>query len=92
MLCWTWFVILQLHFSSLNIPRRLTKARERLLAAVKALYKYKDQPANHVFVFIIAHERRNQEPYAIPVQCVPCISLKDSQLRRLVNELILKRK
>lgn len=39
-----------------NIPRRLTKARERLLAAVKALYKYKCQPATHVFLFMIAHE------------------------------------
>ncbi len=58
-------------FQQSNIPRQLTKARERLLAAVKALYKYKRQPATHVFVFMISHGRRNQKPYTIPMQCVP---------------------
>ena len=79
---------LDTNFEQSNIPRRLTNFRGRLSAVVKAVYKYKRQPASHVFVFMISSEQRNQKPYALPVQCIPCASLKEIELRRLTTELV----
>lgn len=75
-------------FQQLNIPRRLTAIRQRLSAIVKALYRWKRTAASHVFVFMISSELRNKKPYALPVQCVPCVSLKESDIRQLTNKLI----
>ena len=74
-------------FEQSNIPRRLTNLRGRLSASVKATYKYRRTPATHVFVFMISPEQRNQKPYALPVQCIPCTSLKESEIRQLTSEL-----
>ena len=74
-------------FEQSNIPRRLTDLRGRLSASVKATYKYKRTPASHVFVFMISPEQCNQKPYALPVQCIPCAGLKESDIRRLTSEL-----
>ena len=74
-------------FEQSNIPRQLTDLRRRLSASLKATYKYKRTPASHVFVFMISPEKRNQKPYALPVQCIPCASLKESDIRRLTSEL-----
>ena len=74
-------------FEQSNIPRQLTDLRRRLSASLKATYKYKRTPASHVFVFMISPEQRNQKPYALPVQCIPCASLKESDIRRLTSEL-----
>ena len=75
-------------FQQSNIPRRLTNLRERLSAVVKASSKYRRQPASHVFVFMISPEQRNQKPYALPVQCIPCTSLKEGEIRRLTTEIV----
>ena len=72
----------------LNIPRRLTAIRQRLSAIVKALYRWKRTAASHVFVFMISSELRNKKPYALPVQCVPCVGLKENDIRQLTNKLI----
>ena len=74
-------------FEQSNIPRRLTNLKGRLSASVKATYKYRRTPATHVFVFMISPEQRNQKPYALPVQCIPCTSLKESEIRQLTSEL-----
>ncbi len=76
----------------LNIPRRLTAIRQRLSAIVKALYRWKRTAASHVFVFMISSELQNKKPYALPVQCVPCVGLKENDIRQLTNKLIAKRK
>ena len=33
-------------------------------------------------------ELRNRKPYAIPVQCLPYASLREQDMRRMVNNLI----
>ena len=71
-----------------NIPRRLTKLRTRLSAIIKAVSKYERQPATHVFIFMISPEQRNQNLYALPVQCIPCASLKEGEIQRLTTELV----
>ena len=75
-------------FQQSSIPRRLTDLRRRLSALVKAAYKYRRNPASHVFVFMISPEQCNQKPYALPVQYIPCSSLKESEIRQLTTELV----
>ena len=77
-------------FQQSNIPRRLTDLRGRLSALVKAAYKYRRNPASHVFVFMISPKQCNQKPYVLPVQCIRCSSLKESEIRQLTTELVAK--
>ena len=37
---------------------------------------------------IYSSEVRSKKPYALPVQCIPCAGLKESDLHRIVNELL----
>ena len=37
---------------------------------------------------MIASDRRDVKPYALPVQCIPCVGLTEKEIRRLTNELI----
>lgn len=72
-------------FYQLHLPQHLVKLMEWLLTVVKAANQYKQRPATHLFIFMISPERR---PYALPVQCVSCASLKCSELRCLTTELV----
>ena len=74
-------------FEQSNVPRWLRNLRGRLSASVKATYKYRWTPATHVFVFMISPEQRKQKPCALPVQCIPCTSLKEREIRQLASEL-----
>ena len=75
-------------FLSLNVPRRLTMLRERLLTFLQGLYRFRRVPATHLFVLMISPEQRDSKPYALPVQAVPYVSLKHSTCRKLVNNLV----
>ena len=57
----------------------------RLTEAVKLITKTE---ATHIFVFMLSSETRNRKPYALPVQCLPIASLKDAQVRDLVNKIV----
>lgn len=37
---------------------------------------------------MIASDRRDMKPYALPVQCIPCAGLTSKEIRQLTNELI----
>ena len=39
-------------------------------------------------VVMISPEERTTKPYAIPIQCIPCKSLKDSEVRQIANRII----
>lgn len=71
-----------------NVPSKLSSLREALKKILKAIFWYKRKPATHAFVFMIASDRRDMKPYALPVQCIPCAGLTDKEIRRLTNELI----
>ena len=71
-----------------NIARQLTSVRKDLVAFVQTLSKHQRNPATHIFVFMISPENRKSRPYALPVQCLPISSLKDSQVRNLANKII----
>ena len=65
-------------FCVLNIPNRLDKLRSSLALFIHSLSRHQCQKATHIFVFMISCDQRDSKPYALPVQCVPCCSLTNS--------------
>ena len=72
----------------LNLPRKLGSIRNRCADFERRTTKFRRKPATHVFVLMISSELRDKKPYALPVQCIPYAGLKESDIRRLVNELV----
>lgn len=50
---------------------------------LRNVFKKKRTPASHVMVTMLSDEKRSRKPYALPVQYVPCQSLKDQFVRDL---------
>ena len=72
----------------LNLPRRLEGLRNKLITLAKGVSRYRREAATHIFVFMISPESRAFKPYAVPVQCVPYVGMKESKLRELIRALI----
>ena len=71
-----------------NTSRRLTQLKCALREIVKGFYRYRRTAATHVLVVMISTETRNKKPYALPIQCIPYTSFKDSEVRELLNVVI----
>lgn len=71
-----------------NIPRQLGNIRDMLVKIVKSVSRFKRTAATHMFVVMISSELRNRKPYALPIQCLPCGGLKESDIRRIVIEVV----
>ena len=69
------------------MPSKLSSLRESL-KILKAVFWYKRKPATHAFIFMIASDRRDTKPYAMPIQCIPCAGLTDKEIHQLTNDLI----
>ena len=54
---------------------------------LRNLFKKKRTPATHVMVTMLSDEKRNYKPYALPVQYLPCQTLKDQFVRDLNGKL-----
>ena len=65
----------------------LFELKSSMLCYLKDLFSKKRIAATHLLVFMIADERRNRKPYAIPVRFLPYRSLTDAKLRELEVEL-----
>ena len=63
-----------------NFSRRLSHLKCALHELVKGFYRYQRTAAAHVLVIMISTETRNKKPYALPVQCIPYKSFKDSEI------------
>ena len=61
--------------------------KSSLLRYLNDLFSKKRIAATHLLVFMIADERRNRKPYAIPVRFLPYKSLTDAKLRELEVQL-----
>lgn len=79
-------------YLSSNVPRRLTKLRERLMMMQKGVYRFRRCAATHIFVIMISTEGRTKKPYALPVQCIPYASLTDKECRKLMDVVISEMK
>ncbi len=71
-----------------NIPRKLNNVRCTLKTFICGLFKYKRTAATHILVVMISTEERNRKPYALPVQCMPYVGLKDNQVREIFDDII----
>ena len=78
-----------LHRSGENIPKNiLAGLRLRLTDFVKLTTRQRRVAATHVLVIMISSEERNVKPYALPVQCIPYVSITHEMMRFLINTLI----
>jgi len=77
-------------FQSHNVPSKLTNVRMELCEVVKRIAHFRRNPATHVFVMMVSSETREKKPYSLPVQCIPYAGLKETELRRLINDLCSK--
>ena len=69
----------EIEHRQLNIPRKVDSIRKRCVEM---------KQVTHIFVLMISSEVSDKEPYALPVQYIPCAALKESDLCRIVNELL----
>lgn len=69
------------------ILRSVKKECDAHLQYLLNLYKKKRVCATHVLVFMIADERRNRKPYAIPIQYVPYRSIRDQEVRDFTKKI-----
>eukprot|EP00058_Branchiostoma_floridae_P000884 XP_002586372.1 hypothetical protein BRAFLDRAFT_108657 [Branchiostoma floridae] len=80
--------------ANLNPSAPATRDVMKCLAELKSdsetyltnVFKKKRQPADHALVIMMADERRQHKPYAVPVQLVPYHSIRDQQLQDLLDE------
>lgn len=75
-----------------NIRKRLSSHRENLLKHAKSVIKYRRTAASHILIVMISSELRNKKPYALPVQCIPYVSLSDESVRSVCDKLICQMK
>lgn len=71
-----------------NVARKMSEVKSILASIVKGVYQYRRVVATHVLVIMISTESRSLKPYALPVQCIPYASLRDSHVRDLLNTVI----
>lgn len=70
-----------------NTASKLTSIRTRLLAFIKRVEHFRRTPATHVFVLMLSSDLRVKKPYALPVQCLPYVGLKEVDIRKLITDL-----
>lgn len=70
-----------------NIPSSLTGLRKDVQGYIKDVFSKRREAATHLMLFMIADERRDLKPYAIPVRALPFTSIKDAKLRELCDVL-----
>lgn len=75
---------------ALKAPRSLCEAMTDYPDYLLNLFRKKRTAASHVFVVMISDEHRSSKPYAIPVLYVPCKTLRDQQVRDLVQTVKVK--
>lgn len=71
-----------------NLPRKLKELREMMTCHTKGVTRHKRMAATHVYVVMISTEQREHKPYALPVQCLPYVSLATSTARSIVNNIV----
>ena len=73
-----------------NLPQTLAQLRKGLSQYTKDVFSKKREAATHLMIFMVADERRDMKPYAIPVRALPFKSITDAKVRQLHDELKLE--
>ena len=71
-----------------NFPKQLCSFKAKAIKYANSVVKYRRTAATHLLVVMISPEQRNREPYALPVQCVPYVSLGDEIVRSICDKVI----
>ena len=71
-----------------NLARRLSSLRQQMTTLVKHVSRYRRNPTSHLLVIMISTEDQRRKPYAMPVQCIACRSLKDAKVRSIANKVV----
>ncbi len=80
--------IISVENSSVNLPKRLGVIREKFAKIIKGVTRFRRVPATHMFVIMLSCELRDHKPYAIPIQCLPCVALKECDIRRIITNVL----
>ena len=70
-----------------NLPQALAQLRKGLSQYTKDVFSKKREAATHLMIFMVADERRDMKPYAIPVRALLFKSITDAKVRELRDEL-----
>ena len=73
-----------------NLPQTLAQLRKGLSQYTKDVFSKKREVAKHLMIFMVADERRDMKPSAIPVRALPFKSITDAKVRQLHDELKLE--
>ena len=71
-----------------NFAKTVSMLCDLACTFVKRVTKYKRVAATHVLVLMINPGQQTSKPYALPEQCIAYKSLKDSEVRKIANELV----
>jgi len=74
-------------FKQYNVPWKLSTVRKQLLDFIIRIVHFQRTSITHIFVFMLSSDIHDRKPHAIPVQCVPCASLKEVRIHRLITSL-----
>ena len=70
-----------------NVQKDVGRFRHSIFKYVQSFYSKKRKAASHLMVFMVADEKKNVKPYAVPVQFLPYHGVTDAKIRELVGEL-----
>lgn len=70
-----------------SLKHQLKKLKDEWLDFFSKLFKKKRRMATHILVIMISNEKRRSKPYALPVQFLPYISIRDQHIRDLISEV-----
>ena len=71
-----------------EVVTALQNVEHDALMYLRNLFVQKRQPGvTHVLLFLVSDERRNKEPYALPVQYIPYKSIKDQYVRDMTDAI-----
>jgi hypothetical protein len=68
------------------IAFHLKRMTEEMRDYLCKLYKKRRTAATHVLVVMVSSEKRDKKPYALPIRYVPYKSLKDADMRAIIEE------
>ena len=69
------------------MANQISSFREKVLSFVKAITKYRREPATHILVVLISPEK-HKKSYALAVQCIAYKSIKDSEVQQICNKVL----
>ena len=62
--------------------------QEKLRDFIRSCTRHKRTAASHVLVTMISPSERNRKPYALPISCIPYVSLSEENACKIINTVV----